>query len=165
MSTEDEAEAGAAAPAPEAKTKKVKEPKAAKAPKAAKEPKAKKGKGKGAAAAPGGKTLAISIPAHPRAQRSIRRTRARTAIVVFGLVLILSLRSGVPAQEAAMRALIAGLIGNLAAWGCALAVWRQLVMAEVRLVETARRDRRRAQAEAAAEHAAARAAAAAASAS
>jgi hypothetical protein len=64
-----------------------------------------------------------------------------------------------------MRALLAGLIGNLAGWGCALAVWRQLVLAEVRLVENARRERRRAQAEAAAEHAAARAAASAASAS
>ena len=103
--------------------------------------------------------LAISIPAHPRAQRSIRRIRARTAIAAFVLVLILSHRSGVPNQEAVMRALLAGLIGNLAGWGCALAVWRQLVLAEVRLVENARRERRRAQAEAAAEHAAARAAA------
>jgi hypothetical protein len=150
MSTDDEAEAGAEAPA-------AKKPKKAKA---AKEPKAKKTKGKGAAAA-SGKALAISIPAHPRAQRSIRRIRARTALAAFVLVLFLSHRSGVPGQEAVMRALLAGLIGNLAGWGCALAVWRQLVLAEVRLVETARRERRRAQAEAAAEHAAARAAAAA----
>ena len=152
MSTEDDA--GVETPAPDKKQKKAKEPKAAKA---------KKTKGKAAAAT--GRTLAISIPAHPRAQRSIRKIRARTAIGVFLLVLILSHRSGVPNQEAVMRALLAGLIGNLVGWGCALAVWRQLVMAEVRLVENARRERRRAQAEAAAEHAATRAAAAAAAAS
>jgi hypothetical protein len=121
----------------------------------------KKDKAKAGAVAPGRKSLAISIDAHPRARVSIRRIRARTAIAAFVLVLILSHRSGVPSQEAVVRALIAGLVGNLAGWGCALAVWRQLVMAELRLVENARRDRRRAQAEAAAEQAAARAAAAA----
>ena len=82
------------------------------------------GQGRGRRA--GRKALAISIPAHPRAQRSIRRIRARTAIAAFVLVLILSHRSGVPNQEAVMRALLAGLIGNLAGWACALAVWRQL---------------------------------------
>ena len=119
----------------------------------------KKDKLEAGGAAPGRKALAISIDAHPRARVSIRRTRARTALAAFVLVLIMSHRSGVPGQEAVMRALLAGLVGNLAGWGCALAVWRQLVMAELRLVETARRDRRRAQAEAAAAHAAARAAA------
>ena len=92
----------------------------------------------------------VSVAAHPRARASIRRTRARTALVAFALVLFLSLSSGVPGEEAALRALVAGLVGNLAAWACALAVWRALVLAELRVVEDARAERRRAQAEPAA---------------
>ena len=92
----------------------------------------------------------ISVAAHPRARASIRRTRARTALLAFGLVLILSLNAGVPEQEAALRALAAGVVGNLAAWACALAVWRALVLAELRVVEAARAERRRAPADEAA---------------
>ena len=115
-----------------------------------------KKKKKGGDAAPeGAKATGISVAAHPRARRSIRRTRARTALVAFGLVLFLSLSSGVPGQEAALRALAAGLVGNLVGWGCALAVWRQMVLAEIRLVEDARAERRRAHAAQRAESAAA----------
>jgi hypothetical protein len=92
---------------------------------------------------------AVSVAAHPRARGSIRRTRARTALAAFGIVLFLSLNAGVPGQEAALRALVAGLVGNLAGWACALAVWRSLVMAELRLATEARIERRRAAVEAA----------------
>jgi hypothetical protein len=119
-----------------------------------KKEKKKKGK-KGDAAATG---TAVSVSAHPRARASIRRTRARTALVAFGIVLFLSLDGGVSGQEAAMRALLAGLVGNLAGWACALAVWRQIVVQEVRLVEDNRRERARARAEAAAARAEAAAA-------
>jgi hypothetical protein len=125
--------------------------------KKAKPKKAKSKKSKPEAGAAGRTTLAISISAHPRAQRSIRRIRARTAIVAFAIVLILSHRSGVPNQEAVVRALLAGLAGNLAGWACAMGVWRQLIMGELRIVEDVRRDRRRARAEAAAAAAAERA--------
>jgi uncharacterized membrane protein YccC len=101
----------------------------------------------------------ISVGAHPRAHASIRRTRARTALAVFAIVLFLSLNAGVPGQEAALRALVAGLVGNLVGWACALAVWRSLVMAELKVAGDAHRERRRALAEAAAERAAAEAAA------
>jgi hypothetical protein len=84
---------------------------------------------------------AISVAAHPRARVSIRRVRARTALAAFAIVLLLSLNAGVPAQEAALRALIAGLVGNLVGWGCALAVWRSLVLAELEVVARARRER------------------------
>jgi hypothetical protein len=102
---------------------------------------AKKGK-KGAA------PKAVSVAAHPRARASVRRIRAWTAIVAFGLVLLLAHNAGVPGQEAALRALIAGLAGNLIGWACALAVWRRLVVAELRAAEDARRERIRAAAEA-----------------
>jgi type VI protein secretion system component VasK len=101
----------------------------------------------------------ISVGAHPRARASIRRTRARTALAAFAVVLFLSLGAGVPGQEAALRALVAGLVGNLVGWACALAVWRALVMAELKVVGDAHRERQRARAEAAAERAAAEAAA------
>jgi uncharacterized membrane protein YccC len=97
------------------------------------------------AEAPDGKT--ISVAAHPRARASIRRTRARTALAAFAIVLFLSLNSGVPGEEAALRALIAGLVGNLVGWACALAVWRSLVMAELKVAA----DRQRARVERAAE--------------
>jgi hypothetical protein len=93
----------------------------------------------------------ISVAAHPRARASIRRTRARTALAAFAIVLFLSLDAGVPAQEAAVRALVAGLVGNLAGWACALAVWRSLVLAELKAATEARVARRRPAADGAAE--------------
>jgi type VI protein secretion system component VasK len=113
-----------------------------------------KKKNKDAAAGTGDQaTKAVSVAAHPRARASIRRTRARTALVAFAIVLYLSLSSGVPGEEAALRALIAGLVGNLMGWACALIVWRALVLAEIKVVGDARRERQRAGAEAAAEKA------------
>jgi hypothetical protein len=119
--------------------------------------KPKKGKKKGKKA--GAPSDVVTVAAHPRARASIRRARARTALFAFALVLFLSYQGGVPGQEAALRAVLAGLVGNLIGWGCALALWRQIVVQEVRLAEEARRARARERAEAAA--AAAEAAAAA----
>jgi hypothetical protein len=91
---------------------------------------------------------AVSVAAHPRARASVRRIRAWTAIAAFAIVLWLALDSGVPGQEAALRAVVAGLVGNLLAWGFALAVWRRLVVAELQAAHEARRERMRARAEA-----------------
>jgi len=90
---------------------------------------------------------AVTVAAHPRAKTSIRRTRARTALFAFVVVLFLSYKGGVPGQEAVVRALLAGLVGNLIGWACALALWRQIVVQEVRNVEEGRRERARARAE------------------
>jgi hypothetical protein len=103
----------------------------------------------------------VTVAHHPRAKASIRRTRARTALFAFVLVLFLSYQGGVPGQEAVLRALLAGIVGNLLAWACALALWRQIVVQEVRTIEEERRERARARAE---ERAAAEAAEAAAAA-
>ena len=73
-------------------------------------------------------------------------------------MLYLSLSSDVSGPEAAMRAVVAGLVGNLIGWACALAVWRQIVVQEVRLVAEKRNERARALAEAAAARAEAAAA-------
>ena len=108
-----------------------------------------KKKDKGAEASePAG--VAVTVANHPRAKASVRRIRARTALFAFALVLFLSLQGSVPGQEAVLRALLAGIVGNLIGWGCALALWRQIVVQEVRMAEEARRERARARAEAAA---------------
>jgi hypothetical protein len=104
----------------------------------------------------------VTVAAHPRAKASIRRTRARTALFAFAVVLFLSYKGGVPGQEAVLRALIAGLVGNLIGWACALALWRQIVVQEVRGLEEQRRERARVRAEELAAAEAAEAAAAAA---
>ena len=117
----------------------------------------KKKKQKGADAPEG--VPVISVKAHPRARASIRRTRARTALAAFAIVLFVCLSGSVPPQEAFLRALVAGLIGNLVGWACALAVWRALVMAELKVATEAYNERVRLANEAAAEKAAAAAAA------
>jgi hypothetical protein len=117
------------------------------------------GKKKKDAEAPETAGIAISVGAHPRARASIRRTRARTALAAFAIVLFICLSGSVPPQEAFLRALIAGLVGNLVAWACALAVWRALVMAELKVATESYNRRVRAANEAAAEKAAAEAAA------
>jgi hypothetical protein len=108
----------------------------------------KKQKKKKGGAAPEG---TISVSAHPRARASIRRTRARTALAAFAIVLFICLSGSVPPQEAFLRALVAGLIGNLVGWACALAVWRSLIMAELKVATDAYQARMKARAEAAAE--------------
>jgi hypothetical protein len=94
-----------------------------------------------------GTAVVVSVANHPRAKGSIRRARARTALFAFMVVLFLSYKGGVPGQEAVVRAVIAGLVGNLIGWGCALALWRQIIVQEVRVIEDARRERARARAE------------------
>jgi hypothetical protein len=106
----------------------------------------KKGKKKGAEETG---EATVSVAAHPRAKASVRRVRARTALAAFVIVLLMSLHASVPGQEAVMRAVVGGLVGNLIGWFCALAVWRQIVVQEVRLLEEARRERARARAAAA----------------
>ena len=108
--------------------------------------KEKKDKKKGAAAA--SDATVVSIAAHPRAKGSIRRTRARTALAAFVIVLLFSHSAGVTDQEAVLRAVVAGLVGNLIVWACALVVWRQIVVQEVRSVAETRREQARARAEA-----------------
>ena len=101
-----------------------------------KEKKAKKPK---AAADPN----AITLGTHPRATRSVRRARALGGLLGFVATLVLSLQAGVPAWDAAVRALSAGIALHLVAWALAVTVWRQLMLAEMR----AAHDRRLARAE------------------
>ena len=82
----------------------------------------------------------ITIGAHPRARRSVRRARALGGLLGFLVTVVLSLGAGVPAWDATARALVAGIVVHLAAWAIAVAVWKQLMLAELH----AAHDRRRA---------------------
>ena len=52
-------------------------------------------------------------------------------LAAFGVVLVLSLRAGVPLSDGLLRAMLAGVAGYVFAWGVAVAVWRHLALAEI----------------------------------
>jgi hypothetical protein len=104
-----------------------------------KPPKGKKGK-KGAE--PQGEWPEISISAHPRARRSIRRTKAWAGLAGFVVVGYLTYNAGSDAFEACLRALIAGILLYVIAWGLSVAFWQRLVVHEAKQVAERRRDER-----------------------
>jgi hypothetical protein len=106
-------------------------PKKAKADTKAKNAKeSKKGK-KGKQAADEGPVL--SVAAHPIAKSHVRKAKGIGGLLGFALALILSLQASVPLLDAAERALIAGFAGYLLGWACSVTVWRQLMIAELKV--------------------------------
>jgi hypothetical protein len=87
---------------------------------------------------------AIRISAHPRASYAISRLKAYGGL--FGLLLVgfLSWRAGLPAVDAALRGLVAGVVAYLVCWALAVHVWRHLVMAEAAAAAEVMRRRREA---------------------
>jgi hypothetical protein len=90
--------------------------------------KGKKGK-KGAA--PGG-SAGPSVASHPRASYQVRRAKGWGGIAGFGIAAYLSYKAGVPTADIGLRAIAAGMVGYMLAWSCAVTIWRQLVLAELR---------------------------------
>jgi hypothetical protein len=84
-----------------------------------------------------------SIAGHPRAKPAIRRARTRAGFVVFALVLVFGHKAGLAWSDATWRALVAGVAANLAAWRCAIFVWRHIIVAELRQAEEIYAERRR----------------------
>ncbi len=80
----------------------------------------------------GEQTVAASVANHPRARASVRRAKGWGGLIGFAIAAYLSFKAGVPAADAGLRALAAGIAGRILAWGCAVAVWRHLVVAELR---------------------------------
>ncbi len=123
------AETAAPVKAPEAKAAKE-------TPKADKDAKDKKGgkdkKGKGAAAEVVGD--GPSVAAHPRASRAVARAKSWGGLGGFLVGGYLSLPIGTLA-EAAMRALVAGVVCYVAVWAGAVFVWRRLVILEIKARE------------------------------
>jgi hypothetical protein len=90
-------------------------------------------KGKDKKGKKGGSDVAgASVANHPRARASVRRAKGWGGLIGFGIAAYLSLQAGVPAADAGLRALGAGVVGYILAWSCAVAVWRHLVIAEMR---------------------------------
>jgi hypothetical protein len=100
-------------------------------------------KKKGADEGAEGTLPTASIGAHPRAKLAICRARSRTALIAFVLVLLFGHHAGLTWFDATWRALVAGIAANVVAWRCAMYVWRQLVIAELRLAEDRYAERRR----------------------
>jgi hypothetical protein len=107
---------------------------------------AKKKKQKGSSEADGG---TISVVAHPRARRSIRRLRARAGLIALVGVTYLSLRAGVPAFDAVLRGLAGGVAAHFIAWGAGVIAWRHLIVAELAAHRDAQLERLRERREAA----------------
>jgi hypothetical protein len=88
----------------------------------------KKGKQKGGKSASGGPSIAN----HPRARYQVRRAKGWGGIAGFAIAGYLSYKAGIPTFDVGMRALVAGIVGYMLAWMCAVTVWRHLVLAELR---------------------------------
>jgi hypothetical protein len=69
----------------------------------------------------------VRLSTHPEAVASVKRTRARCGLIGFGLVFVLCLMAGVPAFDAMLRALVAGVVAHLGGWYVAIFVWRQII--------------------------------------
>jgi hypothetical protein len=91
-----------------------------------------KKKDKAVAEAPAADAVpAVRLSAHPRALASIRRVRGWCGLIGFGLVTMLSLRSGLLLPDAVMRGLAGGAIAHFAGWFIAIKLWRQVALAEL----------------------------------
>jgi hypothetical protein len=95
----------------------------------------------GKSADPAAATPSVSLAAHPRALTAVRRLRARFGIAGLLIVAFLAHRAGVPGPDCLLRGLLGGVVAYFASWACAVAVYRQLVLAELRHAEQAWRDR------------------------
>jgi hypothetical protein len=89
---------------------------------------------------------AIRVSAHPRATYAIARAKGAGGLFALVVVGLLSWRGGLPAADAALRGLVAGVAGYLVCWVLAVQVWRHLVMAEAAAAEEVVRKRREARA-------------------
>jgi hypothetical protein len=93
-----------------------------------KDKKGKKGKGSPESGSPPG----LSIASHPRASYQVRRAKGWGGIFGFAIAGYLSYKAGVPTFDLGLRALVAGIVGYMLAWACAVSVWRHLMLAELR---------------------------------
>jgi hypothetical protein len=85
----------------------------------------------------------IALSEHPRARHSISRAKGLGGMACFAVVGLVSLRAGVPFFSSGLRALLAGVVGYAVAWFCAVQVWRQLAVAEIRRHRADALERRR----------------------
>ena len=94
--------------------------------------KKKKKKGEEDASAAPSSSVAPSVANHPRARYQVRRAKGWGGIAGFAIAGYMSYKAGVPTFDVGVRALVAGIVGYMLAWKCAVTVWRHLVLAELR---------------------------------
>src|SRR3954454_19131470 len=85
----------------------------------------------------------VRLDAHPRAQRSIARSKAIGGVIGFLIGLWLGSRAGLPAWDTGARALAGGIAGWLLVWVAAVQIWKQLIVGEYRAAEKAREQARK----------------------
>src|ERR1700742_80483 len=85
----------------------------------------------------------VSLSQHPRAKAGIRRARTRAAFLAFIAVFVLNLVGDQALFDAVWRALLAGIVVNVVVWRCAIVVWRQIVLNELRQVAEHRQEQMR----------------------
>jgi hypothetical protein len=116
----------------EAKAAKQEKEKGKKTGKGGKAGKSGRAAGGGAAAGGGGEGApGLSLAEHPRAVSGVARAKAWGALIGFLLGGYLSLPTH-PLADAALRALVAGIVCYVAVWAAAVFAWRRLVVAELR---------------------------------
>jgi hypothetical protein len=82
--------------------------------------------------APAGVPDGICVAGHPRSARAVRRAKGWGGVAGVVLCTALALGAHLPLFDALLRGLAGGLVTYLVVWALALAVARQLVVAEVR---------------------------------
>lgn len=76
----------------------------------------------------------IGLIEHPRAKASVARAKSFGGLAGFLLGLVAALLGGEPITPAIARGLAGGVVAYLVTWAAAVAVWRQLLVAEARSV-------------------------------
>jgi hypothetical protein len=74
----------------------------------------------------------ICVAAHPRSASAVRRAKGYGGLLGALLAIVLALSAHLPLLDAMLRGLAGGIVGYVALWAVAVAVARQLVVAEVR---------------------------------
>jgi len=74
----------------------------------------------------------ISVAGHPRSVSAVRHAKGAGGLLGTLLAGIIALKAGLPLFDVMLRGLAAGIAGYLVLWAVAVAVARQLVIAEVR---------------------------------
>jgi hypothetical protein len=100
----------------------------------------KKGK-KGAAGRPQS-SGEIKLSEHPRARHQIRLAKGWAGLAGCAFAGYASWHGGAPFVDTALRALLWGVAAYILVWFCAVQVWRQVAIAEVRAAEKAWREQK-----------------------
>jgi hypothetical protein len=94
--------------------------------------KAAKGKGKKGASDRSAAVSGVCVASHPRSASGVRRAKGLGGLLGAALAMILAHGAHLPLLDVLLRGLAGGIAGQLVLWAVAVAVARQLVIAEIR---------------------------------